>query len=187
MIPIHRPSPYQEARNWDALGTTEPRKGAKGEKQLDFSAGGPAEAGAAAALAPLAIGKSRVDADEDDYSSEDDDCAEVSHRLGLGLALRLGSGLGLILGIGLGLGENHGQGGCQDCQCRARASRSAALRTTLAKQYASWSVHLQHLGKTDLPAQTARPPSRLEPLHSSTSDNRADVKYTATQQCTSTK
>ena len=64
----------QEARNWDVLGTAEPRKGAKGEKQLDFSADGPADA--AVALAPLAIGKSRVDADDDDYSSEEED-AEV--------------------------------------------------------------------------------------------------------------
>ena len=67
----------QEARNWDAMGATEPRKGgAKGEKQLDFSADGPADA--AAALAPVAIGKSRVDADDDDYSSEEEDAdAEV--------------------------------------------------------------------------------------------------------------
>ena len=65
----------QEARNWDAMGA-EPRKGAKAEKQLDFSAAGPGDAGPTAALAPLAIGKSRVDADEDDYSS-DEDGAEV--------------------------------------------------------------------------------------------------------------
>ena len=67
-------APSQEARNWDAMGATEPRKGgAKGEKQLDFSADGPADGPAAAPLAPLAIGKSRVDADEDDYSSEEEE------------------------------------------------------------------------------------------------------------------
>ncbi len=73
--------PLQEARNWDAMGATEPRKGgAKGEKQLDFSADGPAD-GPAAALAPLAIGKSRVDADDDDYSSDDEDEGDSEVRL----------------------------------------------------------------------------------------------------------
>ena len=72
--------PPQEARNWDAMGA-EPRKGAKGEKQLDFSADGPSDAGPAVALAPLTIGKSRVDADEDDYSS-DEEVAEVCSGAG---------------------------------------------------------------------------------------------------------
>ncbi len=84
-LPTQTPTPVrlaslQEARNWDAMGATEPRKGGgKGEKQLDFSADGPADGPTAAALAPLAIGKSRVDADEDDYSSEEEEGdAEVS-------------------------------------------------------------------------------------------------------------